>query len=86
MMKFKNSSRQGRWLLKLGPWKRRVKLRSRKPGKWFVKFRFRSGRPNRMRKMERLPRLKRMMRMEKMERMKPMLRLLSLPRMKMKHK
>ena len=88
MMKFKNSKRQGRWFFRTGSRRRKIRIRSRKPGKWVIRFKFGSKKPNKMRKLRKLPKMKKMgkmSKMSKMSKMKKMNKVARLPKLKMKH-
>ena len=83
MVKFTNAKKRGKWSLKTGSKRRMMKVRSKRPGKWELRFKLGSAKPNRMKKMDKLPRMKKMGKMAKMKKMHKIARL---PKLKMKHK
>ena len=73
MLKFRNSKRRGRWLFKLGSKQRRFRLRSKKPGKWKLKFLFGSKKPKKkIKKYNKHPKMKKQNKMSKMRKMRKM--------------
>ncbi len=86
MMKFKNAKKRGKWSIQLGPKKRRMIVRSNKPGKWSLKFKLGSSNPNKMRKMNKMDKLPKMKKMSKMKKLRKMDKIKRLPKLKMKHK
>ncbi|MBO6108159.1 MAG: hypothetical protein J6P16_02005 [Eubacterium sp.] len=83
MMKFKNAKKRGKWMIQTGKGNRMIRIKSKRPGKWGLKFKFGSKNQNRMKKMDKLPKLKKM---GKMDKMKKMHKIAKLPKLKMKHK
>ena len=86
MMKFKNAKKRGKWSIQAGPKKRRVIVKSKRPGKWSLKFKLGSGNPNKMRKMNKMKKLPKLKKMSKMQKMRKMDKIKRLPKLKMKHK
>ncbi|MBQ7199852.1 MAG: hypothetical protein IJS24_00600 [Eubacterium sp.] len=83
MIKFINSKKRGKWKIYTGNKKRGLIIRSKRPGKWGMKFKFGSVNHNKMKKMDKLPKMKKM---GKMAKMKKMHKIAKLPKLKMKHK
>ena len=86
MMKFKNAKKRGKWSIQAGPKKRRFIVKSKRPGKWSLKFKLGSKNHNKMHKMDKMKKLPKMKKMSKMQKMKKLDKIKRLPKLKMKHK
>ena len=86
MMKFKNAKKRGKWSIMAGSKRRRVMVKSKKPGKWSLKFKLGSKNPNKMHKMKKMDKLPKLKKMNKMQKMRKMNKIARLPKLKMKHK
>ena len=69
MMKFKNSKKTGRWLLRAGSRHRMFRVRSRKPGKWTMKIKQGTAGLNKMKKMNKPLKMRKMRKMAKMQKL-----------------
>ena len=70
MIKFKNGKKSGKWSFKTGSKRRRIKVRSIRPGKWTMRLKLGSGKSGKkMRKMDKPRKMSKMKKSRKMRKM-----------------